>query len=218
MGHDGGTQHTDGNVEALWSEGGDDGVVDGLVPVCMDEEKLNGVAAADDADEGHDDEFDGAEAVELKGEDGEDTDGCDECGNEHDGSAGEAKRLELLAEEEIEAEGGTEEFGEVGGEGGEFGGNPQADNGGTGEMVATILRECTPGDDAEFGREELHEDGHEVGPEQDPEQVIAEAGASVNIGGEVAGVNIGDAGYEGGAEEIEELVAALWGCLRHGLY
>ena len=62
------------------------------------------------------------------------------------------------------------------------------------------LGQVLVGDDAELGREVLHEHGHEVGHEHDPEQQVAELGAAGDVGGEVAGVDVGDGGDEGGPE------------------
>jgi len=54
----------------------------------------------------------------------------------------------------------------------------------------------------------LHQDGHGIGPEQDPEEFVAEAGATVDVGGEVAGVDVGDTGDKGGAKVGPKLAAA----------
>ena len=115
---------------------------------------------------------------------------------------------EARAEEEIKAEGCAEKFGEIGGHGGDFRRDPQKDGDGTRESVTAVLREGFAGGDAQLGGEILHEDGHEVRPEEDPEQLVAEAGASVEVGGEVAGIDVGDAGDEGGAEVGPQLGAA----------
>ncbi len=116
--------------------------------------------------------------------------------------------VEEGAEEEVEADGGAEEFCEVGGDGGDLGGDPEEESGGAGEVAAAVLREGEAGDDAELGGEVLDEDGHEVRPEQDPEETVAELGSAEDVGGEVAGVDVGDGGDEGRAEVGPELVAA----------
>ena len=111
------------------------------------------------------------------------------------------------AEEEIEADSSAEEFGEVGGDGRDFGGDPEADGGGAREIFAAVLRECEAGDDAQLGGEVLDEHRHGIGPEQDPEQAIAELRAAEDVGGEVAGVDVGDRGDESGAEVRPHFIA-----------
>ena len=214
MGHDGGAEHGDGGVDAVVEvlrggavERGQQGVDGGELPVGVDEEDLEGVGDADDGDEGHDAALQPAEAGEIEREDGEDEDGGDERGDEQRLLGAEAVGVEQRAEEEIEADGGAEEFGEVGGDGGDLGGDPEAEGRGPGEMLAAVLRQGEAGDDAELGREVLDEHGHGVRPEQDPEQAVAELRAAEDVGGEVAGIDVGDGGDEGGTEVGPHLVA-----------
>ena len=180
----------------------------GLVPVGVREEDLKAVAETDDADERHDAALEPAKAGEIEGEDGKDEDGGDEGGGEEGLGVGPAAGEEGGAEEEVEAEGGAEKFGEVGGDCGNFGGDPEGDGGAAAEVLATVLRKGEAGDNAELGREVLDEDGHGVRPEEDPEEAIAEAAATLDVGGEVAGIDVGDAGDEGGTEVGPHLVAA----------
>ena len=107
---------------------------------------------------------------------------------------------EQRAEEEIEADGRSEEFGEIGGDSGDLGGDPEADGGELGEVLAAVLRQGETGDDAQLGGEVLDEHRHGVRPEQDPEQAIAKLRAAEDVGGEVAGVDVGDRGDECRAE------------------
>ena len=122
--------------------------------------------------------------------------------------AAPAVGVEQRAEEQVETHGGTEELGEVGGDGGDFGGDPEKEADGTREMFAAVLREGEAGDDAQLGREVLDEDRHGVRPEQDPEKTVAELGSAEDVGGEVAGIDVGDGGDEGGSEVGPHLVAA----------
>lgn len=180
----------------------------GLMPVWMREKDLEAVAEADDADEGHDAALEPAEAGEVEGEDGEDEDGGDECGGEERLGVAPAAGKEGGAEEEVEAEGGAEELGEIGGDGGDLGGDPEGDGGAAAEVLAAVLREGEAGDDAELGGEVLDENGHGIRPEEHPEEAIAKAAAALDVGGEIAGVDVGDAGDEGGTEVAPHLFAA----------
>ena len=142
---------------------------------------------------------------------GEDQHGGDKRGYEQRFLGVEAVGDEQRAEEEIEADGRAEEFGEVGGDGGDLGGDPEADGGGSREVLAAVLRQGEAGDDAQLGGEVLDEHRHGVRPEQDPEQAVAKLRAAEDVGGEVAGVDVGDRGDEGGAEVGPHLGAAQVG-------
>ena len=75
-------------------------------------------------------------------------------------------------------------------------------------MLAAVLGEGLSSDDAQLRAEVLDEDRHGVRPEEHPEETVAELAAAEDVGGEVAGVDVGDGGYEGGAEIAPDLVAA----------
>ena len=177
------------------------------MPVRVDEEDFERVADADDANEQHDAALEPLIAGEIEGEDEEDGDGGDECCRQHGLGLRPAVREHCGAEEEIEAEGCAEKLGEVGGDGGDLGGDPEEERHGPGEVLAAVLGEGEAGDDAELGREVLDEDGHGVRPEEHPEQAIAEAAASFDIGGEVSRIDVGDRGHEGRAEVSPHLIA-----------
>ncbi len=61
-------------------------------------------------------------------------------------------------------------------------------------MIAAQFREVLAGDDAELGGKALEQHGDHVGEKHDPEQPVAVFGAGLDVGGEVAGVHIGDRG------------------------
>ncbi len=63
-----------------------------------------------------------------------------------------------------------------------------------GEMSPAELGEALAGDDAELGGQRLEQHGHGVGQHYDPQQHIAELRAALDVGGEVAGVHVGDRG------------------------
>ncbi len=67
-------------------------------------------------------------------------------------------------------------------------------------VVAAQLRQVPVGDDPELGGEVLDQHRHQVRGEHDPEQQVAELRAALDVGGEVAGVDVGDRGDERRAE------------------
>src|SRR5260370_29742696 len=71
-------------------------------------------------------------------------------------------------------------------------------------MDAAELGQVLAGDDAELCRERLEQHRRETGEDDDPEQVVAVARAALDIGGEIAGIHIGDRGDEGRPEERYE--------------
>ena len=78
---------------------------------------------------------------------------------------------------------------------------PEADRGAAREALAAELGEVLAGRDPELRRLGLDQHRDQVGREHDPEQQVAELGAAGDVGGEVAGVDVGDGGDEGRAEE-----------------
>jgi hypothetical protein len=76
------------------------------------------------------------------------------------------------------------------------------------EMQAAQAGEAVAGDDAQFGRQRLEQHRQDVGQHDDPEQQIAELRAALDVGGEIAGVDIGDRGDDGGARERQEAAHA----------
>jgi hypothetical protein len=218
MGHDGCPEHGHGGVDAVMkiSRGGTverrHQRVDGRqLPVGVDEKYLECVGDADDRDEGHDAAFQPAKAGEIEREDGEDQDAGDQCRDEQGFPGADAVRVEQRTEEEVETDRGAEEFGEIGGDGGDLGCDPEADGGGAGEMFAAVLRQRETGDDAELGRKILDQHGHRVRPKQHPEQAVAELRPAKDVGGEVAGVDVCDGGDECRAEVGPHLVAMEFG-------
>jgi hypothetical protein len=62
------------------------------------------------------------------------------------------------------------------------------------EVIAAHFGEILSGDDAELGRKRLEQHGDQIGEEHHPEQAIAVSGAGLDIGGEIARIDIGDRG------------------------
>ena len=69
------------------------------------------------------------------------------------------------------------------------------------EVLAAQLGQAAPGRDADLGRQELDQHRHQVRDEDHPQQQVAELGAAGDVGGEVAGVDVGDRGHERRADE-----------------
>ena len=82
---------------------------------------------------------------------------------------------------------------------------------GRGKALPGQLRQAVAGGDADLGRQVLHEHRHQVRGDDHPHQQVAVLGAAGDVGGEVAGVDVGDRGDEGGAEQREPAADAALG-------
>jgi len=133
--------------------------------------------------------FQVAVAEGLQGQDGKDHHPGQQSGGQHGD-----------AQQQVEAEGGAEKLGQVGGQGGDLGRHPKRQARRPREAGATVLGKGLAGGDPQLGRQELHQHRHGVAPQQHPQQAVAEPRAPFNVGGEVAGVHVGDAGHKGRAE------------------
>ena len=105
-------------------------------------------------------------------------------------------------EQQLQRDGATDHLGEVGCHRDQFGLKPVADAGRGAGVVADGFGQGAAGDQAEFGRQVLHQPGHHVGQDDDPHQQEAELRAGADVGRDVAGVDIGDGRDEGRAEQI----------------
>jgi len=102
-----------------------------------------------------------------------------------------------------------EELGEVGRHRRDLADDPHRDDDGFGETVAAELGEVLAGDDAELGGERLEQHRHEIGQHDDPEQAIAVARAGLDIGREIARIDIGDRGHHGGTQKGQKGTPAV---------
>jgi hypothetical protein len=157
-------------------------------------EKFRGEAEADGGDEHRDEGLDVAEALVLQIEHGE-----------HVGAHDEAARDERDAEEQLQADGGADDLGEVARGDGDFAEEPLEPDDGQGIVVAAGLGEIAAGDDAELDAEVLQQNGHEIGDENDAQQRVAELRAALQVGGPVARVHVTDRDEKAGAGEGEQL-------------
>src|SRR5579859_827295 len=194
--HDGGTENADGDVEhfaiaedlGVWNK-----AVGGFEPKRTREEDFVGEAGGDGEDEGDDERFEHAEAAALKEEDDE---------NIESGENDAEKKRNV--KEELERDGGAEDFGEVASGDGDFADDPKKDGGEARVSLATGLGEIAAGDDAELGGERLQEHCHEIAEKNDAEERVAELRAALKVGGPIARVHITDGDEVTGAGEGEK--------------
>ena len=107
---------------------------------------------------------------------------------------------ERHVKEQVEPERGAEELGDVGRHRDELRLHPHHPGQPARVVRAEALGQVAVGDDPELGREVLDQHRHQVRGEDDPEQQVAEAGAALDVGREVARVDVGDRGDERRAE------------------
>ena len=67
-----------------------------------------------------------------------------------------------------------------------------------------MLSQVQAGSDPQLCRKGLDEHGHQIAGYDDPEQCVAKLGASLDVGGEVAGIHIGHAGDESWPQEWQQ--------------
>ncbi len=108
------------------------------------------------------------------------------------------------AEEQVETQRGAHELGDVGGHRHALRLQPQKPGHIPRVGRPADLGQVHVGDDAELGREVLHEHGYQVGHEHDPEQQVAELGAALDVGREVAGIDVGDGGDKGRSQHGQQ--------------
>ena len=140
------------------------------------------------------DDLEAPVAAALQREDREGDDGGHEAGGE-----------QRDAEEQVQRDRRADELGEVGRHRDELGLDPQAPGDGAREVLAAQLGQVAAGRDADLGRQVLDQHRHQVRGEDHPQQQVAVLGAAGDVGGEVAGVDVGDAGDEGRAEQRRAL-------------
>ena len=104
-------------------------------------------------------------------------------------------------EQQVQRDGTADHLGEIGCHGDQFGLQPVRDPGRGAGVVGDGLGQRAAADQAQFGRQVLHQAGHRVGKHDDPHQQEAELRAGADVGGDVAGVDIGDGGDERRAEQ-----------------
>ena len=146
-------------------------------------------AQQDHPQEARDRELEAAVAPGLQPEDREGDDAGDQ-------PRGEQRH----AEQEVERDRGAHELRQVGGHRDQLRLDPQAPGHRTREVLPAQLGQVAPGGDAHLGRQVLDEHRHQVRGQDHPQQQVAVLRAARDVRGEVPGVDVGDAGHEGGAQ------------------
>ena len=182
--HDGGADDADRNHQRLGvGQSRNDRMIGRRAPVDRRDEHLDQIAKADDADQAADDQLHRPEAAAFHHQDGVGDDG---------GDAHAVNQRHL--EQQRQADRAAEKFGKIGGHGGDLADPPHRHDDRFREIVAAHFREIAAGDDAELGRQRLEQHGDQVGEQHDPQQRVAVFRAGLDVGGEIAGVHVGDRG------------------------
>ena len=107
-----------------------------------------------------------------------------------DHAAGQQRQVE----EQIQGDGSADHLGEIGGHRHQLGLQPVGQPTTPPHSRTDRLGQRHPGDQTELRRQVLHKAGHRVGRDDDPDQQEAELRARADVGGDVAGVDVGDGG------------------------
>ncbi len=154
---------------------------------------LDRETGGDGGDEGEHEGFDDADAKASEPEDEQGIGGGKENADE-----------QRQVKKKVETDSGSENLGEVTGNDGEFAEDPKDKGNGARVLIAAGLGEIAAGNDSEPGTEGLKEQGHDAREDQDPEKAVAEASASFEVGGPIAGVHVADTDQVGGTCKGEQ--------------
>jgi hypothetical protein len=161
-----------------------------LARVEADPQRVVQEAEQDDREEPEDRQLEAPVAAVLQAEDREGDDGGDQPrGQQRD------------VEEQVQGDGRADELGQIGRHRDQLGLHPQPVRHPSREVLAAQLRQVVAGRDADLRRQVLDQHRHQVGPEQDPQQHVPVLAAARDVGGEVARVDVGDAGDERRAQQ-----------------
>ena len=184
MRHHGGPQNAEGEVQhfgVVQNFGGRRETVQNSGPVGVGHRNLQAKADGDDRQKRHDEAFQLPKTPALQVED-----------QEHIKRGDQHTQLQRDAEQQVQADGGADHLGDVGGDDGYFRCEPERDGHQARESVAAGLGEVAAGGDGEAGRQRLQDDRHQVGEERHEQQGIAELGPAGQRGRPVAGVHVAD--------------------------
>ena len=161
-------------------------------PVDRGDDHLDEIAKGDRGDERADDQFGRAEAAALEHQDavGEDA---------RDAHAGEQRDMQ----QERKADRAAEEFGEVRRHRRDLADDPQRPDHWFWETLAAEFGQIASGDDAELGRQRLEQHRRHAGRQHHPQEGVAVFRPGPDVGGEIAGVHIGDRSDHRGARKQE---------------
>ena len=191
VGHHGGAEDAGGEEDRLRTvELRHEGPGRDRAPVWLGAQDFQAEGDDDHPDEHRDRRLEAAKTEGLQSENAECSHAREQrCGEERD------------AEDQVQAQRRADELGEVGGHRDQLRLDPEEEDDGARKAVPADLGQVAPGRDAELGAHGLDEHRHEVRGEDDPQEHVAELGAACHVGGEVAGVDVGDRGDECGAKE-----------------
>ena len=113
------------------------------------------------------------------------------------------------SEQQVQRNCPTDDLGQIGGHGNRLGLQPSRPAGRGSTSLPDQFRQRLPGQPAELGRQELDDPGR-GGDDQHPHQQVAVPRPGLQVGGDVAGVDVGDGRDEGRSEQRERLSSA-WG-------
>ena len=112
------------------------------------------------------------------------------------------------AEQQVQADGGADHFGNVGGDDGKLCQEPKRDADPARIGIAAGLRQITPRSDGKPGAKRLQYDGHDVGHQRDEQQRIAKGRPAGQAGGPVARVHIAHRNHVARPDKGEKLAPA----------
>ena len=193
MRHDGGADDAERQIEhgrIVDDLGRRREAADHLAPVRVGQRDLDEEAQENHAQQRDDEGLDPAEAEALQPQDQEHV----ECRDQH-------ADFQRNAEQQIEADGSAHNLGDVRGDDGDFGEEPEDPCDGARKGVAAGLRQVPARSDRQPGAQRLQDDGHDVGHQRHGEQRIAELGAAGDRGRPVAGVHVAHRHEEAGPHE-----------------
>ncbi len=208
VGHHGGTEHPSGQIDGLAvGQTGEDSPFQQAGQMGAGEDQLDDVGRRNKQQQTAHHELQRFLAAGLQHQDPP---------GDHGGDTGSLQQGH--AKQQLEADGGADKFGEIGGHGDDLGLHPVGPDRRFRQSVADMLSQILAGDDAEFGREGLHHHGHQVGPHHHPEQLVTKGRAGLNIGGEVARIYVANGSDKGGPEQGQFEFAAWNRCSQCGLH
>jgi hypothetical protein len=195
MGHDRCTEDRRGQEDRVGALEARHEACDRSAGLRRSEEDAGGEPDGDDEQERDDDALEGARpAAGLHGQHDHRNDTRDH-----------AARQQGEAEQEVQRNRAADDFGQVGGHRHQLGLQPvEAPRDRAPHPDPEDLRQARARDDPELRREVLDQPGHHVAGDDHPDEQVAVAGAGRHVAGDVAGVQVGDAGDEGRAQQPEQ--------------
>ena len=153
-----------------------------------------GEAGADGEDERGDQCFDDAEAAALQNED-----------EHHVERSDDDAPHEWNVKEQLQRDGGADDFGKVASDDGQFTKEPQGERDWTRVMIAARLCQITASNNSEAHGEVLQQHRHEVRCQDHKEERVAPTGAGRQTRGPVARIHIADRDHHADAAEGPKL-------------